>query len=157
MTKMKRLLSVLLIVVMAFLFCGTAFALPELDFQDTLSQGSYGPDVTALQKVLIELGLLRGTANSVYDTATKDAVKGLQNQLGIYADGIFGPQSEFAYNRAVRSGELHSNLSQELYARSLADRLIGIDPGHQQKPDHALEPIGPRSKSTKARMSALTV
>lgn len=149
-----RTMAFALALVLVFLCSGTAFALPELDIRDTLTQGSYGPDVAALQKALAETGLFSDAADGVYDTATGNAVKRLQRRLGVYEDGIFGPQTEAAYNQAACSGELLADGVLQDKLESLEGRVIGIDPGHQKVQDRTLETMGPDTDRTKARMSA---
>lgn len=56
----------------------------------SLKVGSKGDDVKKLQKRLIELGYLTGTADGTYGTATEAAVKEFQKQCGLTADGIAG-------------------------------------------------------------------
>ena len=57
---------------------------------NTLKVGSKGSDVKALQKKLIELGYLSGSADGVYGTKTAEAVKAYQKASKLSADGIAG-------------------------------------------------------------------
>jgi len=70
---MKRLLCMLLILI--FLPTGS------LAQSKTLSQGSRGEDVTALQNRLTELGLSAGKADGIYGTQTASAVEEAQRLL----------------------------------------------------------------------------
>ncbi len=47
-----------------------------------------------------------GPIDGVYGAATIDAVKKLQTDLGVTADGRFGPETAKAFNEAVASGKL---------------------------------------------------
>lgn len=57
---------------------------------DTLEQGDSGDAVKALQKRLIELGYMSGTADGDFGSATKAAVKLFQKQAGLTVDGVAG-------------------------------------------------------------------
>ena len=57
---------------------------------DTLEQGDSGDAVKALQKRLIELGYMNGTADGDFGSATKAAVKLFQKQAGLTVDGVAG-------------------------------------------------------------------
>ena len=82
------------------------------------SDGIYGPEthaalhgkghyiVTELQTALSEYGYYTGPIDGVYGPATADAVKKLQTDLGVTADGRFGPETATAFNEAVASGKL---------------------------------------------------
>jgi L,D-transpeptidase ErfK/SrfK len=52
-----------------------------------------GPDVLVLQEKLIEAGYHSVKANGVYDQATGEAVKSLQQARGLQADGVVGPET----------------------------------------------------------------
>jgi peptidoglycan hydrolase-like protein with peptidoglycan-binding domain len=49
--------------------------------------------VQGLQKILIGAGHLVGSANGVFGPKTEVAVKRLQAQVGLTADGIVGPRT----------------------------------------------------------------
>ena len=70
----------------------------------TLKQGSNGEAVKKLQKRLIELGYLTGSADGDYGRATTDAVKAFQKQAGLTADGIAGASTQ----KAVYSSDAKS-------------------------------------------------
>ncbi|MBQ6570228.1 MAG: peptidoglycan-binding protein [Clostridia bacterium] len=61
---------------------------------EALKYGSKGEAVTKLQKRLIELGFLSGTADGSYGNKTVEAVKSFQKQIGIKADGMAGPETQ---------------------------------------------------------------
>ena len=63
---------------------------------DTLEQGDSGDAVKALQKRLIELGYMNGTADGDFGSATKAAVKLFQKQAGLTVDGVAGPGTQSA-------------------------------------------------------------
>lgn len=63
---------------------------------DTLEQGDSGDAVKALQKRLIELGYMSGTADGDFGSATKAAVKLFQKQAGLTVDGVAGPGTQSA-------------------------------------------------------------
>ena len=60
----------------------------------TLRNGSTGPDVRRLQRLLVELKILTfDQINSSFGSATETAVKGFQSGNGLTVDGIVGPQT----------------------------------------------------------------
>jgi peptidoglycan hydrolase-like protein with peptidoglycan-binding domain len=82
------------------------------------SDGIYGPEthaalhgkghyiVVEIQTALAEYGYYHGTIDGVYGQATTEAVKKLQTDLGVTADGRFGPETASAFNEAVASGKI---------------------------------------------------
>ncbi|MDR1563870.1 MAG: peptidoglycan-binding protein [Oscillospiraceae bacterium] len=56
----------------------------------SLKLGSRGDEVKALQKRLIELGYLTGSADGVFGQGTEDAVKAFQQRAGLTTDGVAG-------------------------------------------------------------------
>ena len=57
----------------------------------TLRQGSSGPDVTALQQKLKDLGFGPNGVDGHFGAGTRDAVIAFQQSKGLQADGIAGP------------------------------------------------------------------
>jgi peptidoglycan hydrolase-like protein with peptidoglycan-binding domain len=82
------------------------------------SDGIYGPEthaalknkgryvVVEIQTALAEYGYYSGAIDGAYGAATTEAVKKLQTDLGVTADGRFGPETANAFNEAVASGKL---------------------------------------------------
>jgi peptidoglycan L-alanyl-D-glutamate endopeptidase CwlK len=58
-----------------------------------LKQGAAGPDVTALQTKLQQLGFDPGTVDGNFGPGTKAALIAFQKSKGLLADGIAGPQT----------------------------------------------------------------
>ena len=52
-----------------------------------------GIDVTNIQQRLSELGFYEGDITGVYDRQTAEAVRNFQQQNGLTADGIVGPDT----------------------------------------------------------------
>ncbi|MBQ5769548.1 MAG: peptidoglycan-binding protein, partial [Clostridia bacterium] len=63
----------------------------EVDQYTELSVGSLGTKVRNLQKRLIELGYLEGTATGTFDQATAQAVKMFENAYGRAQTGVASP------------------------------------------------------------------
>lgn len=151
----RRAAALLLLVALALAWAAPAVAadVPPLNL-DQLSRGSYGHQVYSLQQVLQRLGLYKGTVDSLYDAATIAGVRALQQRLGVTADGVYGPKTQAAYNAALAAGKLEALIAAGAPApSSVAGKVIGIDPGHQERHDDALEAVAPGSARTKARMS----
>ena len=85
----------------------------------TLKQGSNGESVKKLQKRLIELGYLTGSADGDYGRATTDAVQAFQKQAGLTADGIAGASTQ----KAVYSSDAKSKKTE---ADEIEDQLDSI-------------------------------
>ncbi len=83
---MKKFSSMLLVLLVIFLFCQTAFAAPVL-----LREGSRGEEVRELQKALIELEYMEGKPTGVFDKKTTEAVRRFQRDRELEVDGICGP------------------------------------------------------------------
>lgn len=60
----------------------------------TLSRGSKGEAVRALQQTLADAGLYTGKIDGDYGRRTQDAVRAYQMRYGLDADGIAGPQTQ---------------------------------------------------------------
>jgi peptidoglycan hydrolase-like protein with peptidoglycan-binding domain len=69
-----------------------------------LKQGSSGPDVTALQTKLKELGFEPHGVDGNFGSGTKAAVIAFQQSKGLTADGIAGPQTINALQLDTLSG-----------------------------------------------------
>jgi peptidoglycan hydrolase-like protein with peptidoglycan-binding domain len=82
------------------------------------ADGVYGPEthaalkgkaqdvVVQLQVVLTEYGYYTGPIDGDYGADTQAAVKQLQTDLGVTADGRFGAETANAFNKAIADGTL---------------------------------------------------
>jgi hypothetical protein len=59
--------------------------------QPVLVNGSIGPGVINVQRLLTTVGLYRGPISGTFDDATEAAVQAWQTKLGILPDGAWGP------------------------------------------------------------------
>jgi len=67
----------------------------------TLKPGDTGAQVANLQRALTGLGYSTGAADGSYGPVTQRAVARFQEKSGLTADGIFGPKTLMALNRAA--------------------------------------------------------
>ncbi len=67
----------------------------------TLSPGATGSQVKVLQRALTALGFSPGTADGDYGPATKTAVEKFQLSKGLAEDGVVGPQTLNALQKAL--------------------------------------------------------
>jgi len=106
MKKRYIRLIVLAICVLTILFAAIPTAMAA---SPTMSLGSRGNDVTALQNKLLALGYLDyPSATGYYGTLTRTAVIRFQNNNGLSADGIAGPLTQ---------GKLYSSSARSLLLR----------------------------------------
>jgi len=68
----------------------------------TLQSGDSGPSVRHLQRNLELLGLYPGPVDGFYGSDTAEAVRSLQQQQGLGADGVAGTQTWLALDAALR-------------------------------------------------------
>lgn len=68
-----------------------------------LKEGSRGSDVLALQEVLALLGFSPGPADGWFGSKTRAAVVEFQRKSGLYADGIVGPNTRKALEKALEA------------------------------------------------------
>ncbi len=106
--KKKILISALMF---SFVFAGGAYAAEvimdggagsdtitcaDLGIARTLKKGSRGVQVEILQEVLMQSGYYDAEITAVFDTVTIAAVKSMQSDLGVRADGVVGPKTRTA-------------------------------------------------------------
>lgn len=102
----------------------------------TLSAMMTGDDVTALQVRLAELGYNTGRADGMFGPLTDASVRDFQRHRGLYADGVFGPETYRELNRIGRmvTGGRPQYLREHQQLRSSGPRLRGkrvvLDPAH---------------------------
>lgn len=85
---MKKLLALLLALVLAGSLLIAA--------AETVTLGSTGETVRAVQTQLRALGYYKGRVDGIYGALTQDAVTRYQKAAGLYADGIAGPRTQTA-------------------------------------------------------------
>jgi peptidoglycan hydrolase-like protein with peptidoglycan-binding domain len=73
------------------------------DVKGTLSIGSRGPEVEALQTLLTDKGYSPGPSDGVFGNKTGVAVKAFQTDQGLVADGIVGPATTEALGDVAAS------------------------------------------------------
>ena len=71
----------------------------------TLRRGSTGPEVTALQQRLVELGFDPNGIDGRFGPGTEAAVKEFQQANGLAVDGVVGPITRAALQLVVSSGD----------------------------------------------------
>ncbi len=95
-----------------------------------------GDDVATLQDRLLELGFDAGRVDGVFGPRTEAALKSLQREYGMHADGACGPATLRALRqlgRLVVGGRPHQLRESEQLHRSgssLVGKVLVIDPGH---------------------------
>ena len=87
--RRNRILCLLIVIVMAALACGPAYALKA----STLCRGSKGENVRLLQQALINLGYLSGKADGKFGPMTEEAVIRFQRANSLTADGLAGTKT----------------------------------------------------------------
>lgn len=95
-----------------------------------------GDDVAALQRRILELGFDVGRVDGVYGERTEQAVRELQRNVGVPADGTCGPATFKALARLapiVKGGRADALRDSEQVHRAgprLHGKVVVIDPGH---------------------------
>ncbi len=95
-----------------------------------------GDDVAILQDRLLELGFDVGRVDGVFGARTEAALKSLQREYGLIADGSCGPAPcvpcASSAGSSSAGGRTQLRESEELHrsGASLAGKVIVIDPGH---------------------------
>ena len=84
----------------------TASAVTPPETFRLLQKGSRGDDVLALQLRLQELGYDPGTADGIYGSGTKEAVRAFQKRNSLSADGMAGQQTQARLYAADALGPL---------------------------------------------------
>ena len=73
---------------------GAVYLFTPIPAADALSKvGSRGNEVISIQQELKDRGLYNGNVDGIFGSATESAVKRFQQQQGLTADGIAGPQT----------------------------------------------------------------
>ncbi len=76
-----------------------------------LSQGSTGSTVKTMQQKLINWGYMRGTADGIFGSITKNGVLYFQRKNGLYADGIVGAKTAGAMGLSLNASSGGSSSS----------------------------------------------
>lgn len=153
MRTFKRTVCAVIATMLMFVSTAPALALTPLA-SSSMHTGSHGNNVIVLQQNLAELNLYDGEVDGLYGQHTADAVRKLQTQLGLVADGICGRTTIRLFNSEYLQDKTEISTQKPVDTSVLAGKRIGIDAGHQLTPDNEYEPISPGSLRTKAKMSA---
>ena len=89
----------------------------------SVRKGSYGTNVTNLQRALIGLGFLSGSADGRYGRMTEEAVRKFQKAYGLQVDGSAGKKTMTALKNAVVT--LQSDLARKGYASGTINGVYG--------------------------------
>ena len=100
----------------------------------TLKQGSSGPMVGWLQKILSRLGCDPGKIDYIFGPQTAEAVKCFQRKNGLSADGIVGPKTWKAldpyisgnYEYTIKPGDTFYNIARRMGIT--LDSLLAAEP-----------------------------
>jgi len=107
-----------------------------------LRAGDRGDSVAELQRALQTLGYSPGPVDGIFGSMTDAAVRSFQRAAGLWPDGICGPLTWGAIERAT------AETSRGLFSRdrSLAGKTITIDAGHGGPEPGAISPWGDKEK-----------
>jgi peptidoglycan hydrolase-like protein with peptidoglycan-binding domain len=93
-----------------------------------LAVGDKGPQVTALQKRLVQLGFWLSAADGSYGDTTQQAVLAFQKAAGLERDGVAGPQTMKALQGGVAVSP-HSTSGHVLEVDKTRQLLLIVDNG----------------------------
>ncbi len=105
--------------------------------------GSEGDSVVQLQKSLANLGYNPGPADGDFGPHTDAAVREFQKATNLVADGICGPLTWDALDRATSDASRGGTVPR---SSALAGKTITIDPGHGGVEPGAISPWGDKEK-----------
>jgi peptidoglycan hydrolase-like protein with peptidoglycan-binding domain len=96
-----------------------------------LGFGSWGTEVSLLQKVLVQKGFMTGSTTGYFGIKTMRAVKTFQASSGIPQTGFVGPRTQTALNAIlagtpVARGEKFSGTVEEVSTACFADGICSI-------------------------------
>jgi len=89
-----------------------------------LKKESRGNEVVSLQKNLIKLGYLSTNATGYFGNATYNAVKKLQKDYGLVADGIVGPKTYAVLDRLLNQNASRSSQTSRSSTGAAASALL---------------------------------
>ena len=150
---MRNLFKKSVLLVLALVTVLSLLPMPQADAA-TLKHGSKGTEVQYLQKNLIGLGYLEGTADGKYGSKTQTAVAAFQADFGLAADGNAGESTQTAVHNAVV--RLQVELRNAGYAPGTADGKFGGKTKKaliQYQMDSGLEGTGVMDKETWSTMN----
>ena len=130
MNKATKFICAIIITAVLFsfgFFTGESF-INDTQTVYTLSQlGSRGDEVRRIQSKLRSLGFYNGAIDGIYGTSTQKAVKALQKNCGITADGIAGPKTIkfMGLETSSSSGGKYSDNDINLLAKLIAAEARG--------------------------------
>lgn len=90
---------------------GLVLGATTYNFTTTLSIGSEGSDVTALQEFLTREGVYTGPITGYFGVLTERAVKVFQTNIGLESVGIVGPKTRAELNKGYTQAPPRSNLT----------------------------------------------
>jgi len=115
---------------------GARWALGDRPLYPARPEPMVGDDVHALQERLLEMGYDAGRADAIYGDRTAHALGQFQREVGLTADGMFGPATMAALRRLSRkvTGGRPQFLRESALLHHSGPALVGkrivIDPGH---------------------------
>jgi peptidoglycan hydrolase-like protein with peptidoglycan-binding domain len=87
-----------------------------------VQQGDRGPEVTALQQRLQELGYFQGSATGYFGSVTREAVRQFQQNKGLQPDGVVGTNTSTALNEQSQQSSQKTSESSYSGLLQLGDR-----------------------------------
>lgn len=123
--KNLQVITLLFLNLITLLILAATFS-ADVAVTPTLSKiGSRGNEVKAIQQKLKERGILNGSVDGIYGSATQAAVKKFQKQQGMTADGIAGPQTLRKLGISIGSLPTASQTNINLLARIISAEARG--------------------------------
>ena len=99
---MKNLYTTLLFPILVLAVGPSAALAAPITFFNTISDGSTGADVTALQRLLADKGYSKQAPTGIFSIETKNALKAFQNDQGIDPSGSFDADTMASANAALQ-------------------------------------------------------
>lgn len=117
--------------------------------RDTIRKGAKGPTVVEAQGLLLRAGysLPKHGADGSFGAETEAAVKAFQQAHGLTADGIVGPKTWAALDRAASGAVVIYTVTIPGLSREQAEKLAGLYPGATITEGGGLSPTKPEDSA----------
>ncbi len=131
------------LVVLAVVAAGLVFALVSSggdsdcdgDDEAAVEVDLSAAEIRLIQQDLTDLGYYGCSVNGVYNTQTVDAVKELQTDLGLNADGIIGPETLAAIDELLARGSTTSSSTSSTAPADTTSTTAGSTPPPEGVPE----------------------